>query len=101
MNELKIPLSRERIASFCQRWRVTELAIFGSALRDDFNELSDIDVLVTFDDSAEITLLDFAQMQIELEQVFNRPVDVIEKAALRNPYRRKGILETSLVVYVD
>jgi len=101
MSKLKFPLPRERIASFCQRWRVTELAIFGSALRDDFNELSDIDVLVTFDDSAEITLLDFAQMQIELEQVFNRPVDVIEKAALRNPYRRKGILETSLVVYVD
>lgn len=101
MNQLKIPLPRERIASFCHRWQVTELAIFGSALRDDFNELSDIDVLVTFDDSAEITLLDFAQMQIELEQVFNRPVDVIEKAALRNPYRRKGILETSLVVYVD
>jgi len=101
MSKLKFPLPRERIGSFCQRWRVTELAIFGSALRDDFNELSDIDVLVTFDDSAEITLLDFAQMQIELEQVFNRPVDVIEKAALRNPYRRKGILETSLVVYVD
>jgi predicted nucleotidyltransferase len=101
MSEFQISLPREKIAAFCYRWQVTEFAIFGSALRDDFNALSDIDVLVSFDDSAEITLLDLAQMQIELEGVFNRSVDLIEKAALRNPYRRKGIIETSQVVYAN
>jgi predicted nucleotidyltransferase len=55
--------------------------------------------LVSFDDSAGITLLDLAQMQIELERLFNRSVDLVEKAALRNPYRRKEILETAQVVY--
>ena len=80
---------------------MTEFAIFGSALRDDFNALSDIDILVSFNDAAEITLLDLAQMQIELERLFSRPVDLVEKAALRNPYRRREILETSQVVYAD
>jgi predicted nucleotidyltransferase len=101
MSEYLFSLLRETIAEFCQRWQVTEFAIFGSALRDDFNALSDIDVLISFDDGAEITLLDLAQMQIELERLFNRPVDLVEKAALRNPYRRREILETSQVVYAD
>lgn len=101
MNEYPFSLLREKIVEFCHRWQVTELAIFGSALRDDFDALSDIDILVSFSDAAEITLLDLAQMQIELERLFNRPVDLVEKAALRNPYRRREILETSQVVYAD
>jgi len=64
MSEYPFSLPREKIVAFCHRWQVTEFAIFGSMLRDDFNALSDIDVLVSFDDSAEITLLDLAQMQI-------------------------------------
>ncbi len=89
------------IAAFCRRWQVTEFAIFGSALRADFNALSDIDVLVSFADQAQITLLDLAQMQMELARIFNRPVDLVEKAALRNPYRRQEILATARVIYGD
>ena len=101
MDERLFTLHKDKIIAFCQRWKVTEFAIFGSALRVDFHALSDIDVLVSFDRSTEITLLDLAQMQIELEHLFNRPVDLVEKAALRNPYRRKEILETAQVVYVS
>jgi predicted nucleotidyltransferase len=101
MDEHLFSLPKDQITAFCQRWKVVEFAIFGSVLRQDFNALSDIDILVSFDDLAEITLLDLAQMQIELEQLFNRPVDLVEKAALRNPYRRKEILETAQVVYVN
>jgi predicted nucleotidyltransferase len=101
MSEYPFFLPREKIAAFCHRWQITEFAIFGSALRNDFNALSDIDILISFNDAAEITLLDMAQMQIELERIFNRPVDLVEKAALRNPYRRREILETSQVVYAD
>lgn len=101
MSEYPLSFPKEKIAEFCQRWMVTEFAIFGSALRDDFDALSDVDVLVSFDISAEITLLDLAQMQIELERLFNRPVDLVEKAALRNPYRRREILETFQVVYAS
>ena len=94
-------LPKAEITAFCQRWKVVELAIFGSALRDDFNPRSDVDVLLTFADTAEITLLDLAQMQIELERLFHRPVDLVEKSALRNPYRRTEILATAQVVYAD
>lgn len=101
MSEYPFSLPREKIVAFCHRWQITEFAIFGSALRNDFNALSDIDILISFNDSAEITLLDMAQMQIELERLFNRPIDLVEKAALRNPFRRREILETSQVVYAD
>jgi len=101
MNKYPLSIPTETITAFCHRWKVTEFAIFGSALRDDFNIQSDIDILVTFDESVEITLLDLAQMQIELERLFDRPVDLVEKAALRNPYRRKAILSSSQVLYAD
>lgn len=101
MDEHLFSFPKEKITDFCQRWKITEFAVFGSALRQDFNELSDIDLLVSFDGSAEITLLDLAQMQIELERLFGRPVDLVEKSALRNPYRRKEILKTAQVVYAS
>ncbi len=101
MDKRLFSLPKDKIIAFCQRWKVTEFAVFGSTLRQDFNAFSDIDVLVSFDDLAEITLLDLAQMQIDLERLFNRPVDLVEKAALRNPYRRKEILETAQVVYAS
>ena len=101
MENMKLSFPKEEIMEFCQKWRVTEFAIFGSALRDDFSSFSDIDVLVSFADTAEITLFDLAQMQIELERLFNRPVDLVEKAALRNPYRRREILATAQVMYAD
>jgi hypothetical protein len=55
--------------------------------------------LVTFDDENQISLFDLAQMQIELQEIFNRPVDILEKSALRNPFRKRHILETAQVVY--
>lgn len=99
MKKLALTLPEEKIIAFCQHWRVTEFALFGSILRMDFDAQSDVDVLITFEDETEITLLDLAQMQIELEHLFGRPVDLVEKAALRNPYRRAEILATIQVVY--
>lgn len=62
-----------------------EFAVFGSALRDDFSSKSDVDVLITFAPEAQIGLFDLVQMQIELEDIFGCPVDLVEKASLRNP----------------
>jgi predicted nucleotidyltransferase len=101
MENIRASFPKKEIMAFCQKWGVIELAIFGSALRDDFGTLSDVDVLVSFADTAEITLFDLAQMQIELERLFGRPVDLVEKAALRNPYRRREILATAQVMYAD
>ncbi len=99
MKRKKFRIPRKRISAFCQRWQITELSLFGSALRDDFRPDSDVDVLVSIDPKAHIGLLDVAQMNIELEAMFKRPVDLVEKEGLRNPYRRREILKTARVVY--
>ena len=99
MSTVQISLPRKKIDDFCRRWNVVEFSLFGSALRADFKPQSDIDVLVTFAPKSQIGLFEIAQMQIELESVFKRPVDLVEKASLRNPYRRREILQTAKVIY--
>ncbi|MFN0050658.1 MAG: nucleotidyltransferase family protein [Planctomycetales bacterium] len=87
------------LTNFCQRWRVRELALFGSVLRDDFGPASDVDVLISFDDNAPWSLWDLTSMQDELSSLTGRQVDLVEKEGLRNPFRRDRILNTRQVVY--
>ena len=96
---LPIDLPLYRIAAFCERWKITEFALFGSVLREDFRPDSDVDVLVSFQPRAPWSLWDLVEMQEELGAIFGRPVDLIEKEGLRNPYRRHEILSTRRVVY--
>jgi len=95
----KLNVSSQQIGRFCERWKVVELALFGSVLRDDFGPASDVDVLVTFAPEASWSLLDWADMIGELEPIFGRSVDLVEKDGLRNPFRRRTILSTAEVVY--
>ncbi|KPQ39751.1 MAG: putative nucleotidyltransferase [Phormidium sp. OSCR] len=60
----------DNIAEFCQKWNVTEFALFGSILREDFNGNSDVDVMVQFHPEAHPTLFDLAEMEEELKQLF-------------------------------
>jgi len=99
MPRKKFVLPRKEIAEFCKRWSITEFSVFGSVLRDDFRPDSDIDVLVTIDPKAHIGLFELIDMKLELEKMFKRPVDLVEKEGLRNPYRRQEILRTAQVVY--
>jgi predicted nucleotidyltransferase len=99
MQRKKFRIPRRKIAEFCQRWSITEFSLFGSVLREDFRPDSDIDVLVSIDPTSRIGLLEMAQMQIELEKLFKRPVDLVEKEGLRNPYRKREILKTAEVIY--
>ena len=92
-------IPRKKIATFCKRWNVSEFSVFGSAIRKDFGPKSDVDVMVVFEPDAPIGLFEMAHMAVELETLFNRPVDLVEKAGLRNPYRRREILRTAKVVY--
>ena len=101
MSTSQISISKAKIAKFCRRWQVRELALFGSVLRSDFTPGSDVDVLVTFTPDAQISLFDMAQMKIELQEIFNRPVDILEKDALRNPFRKREILNSAQVVYAS
>lgn len=94
-----VTVAPEQIAEFCRRWKVTEFAAFGSVLRSDFRNDSDVDVLVSFDDGADWSLFDLATMQQELAEIVGRSVDLVEEAALRNPYRRRAILETKQILY--
>jgi predicted nucleotidyltransferase len=99
MRKKKFRIPRKKIAEFCQRWSITEFSLFGSALRADFRPNSDVDVLVTIDPKAHIGLFEIIDMQLELEEMFKRSVDLVEKEGLRNPYRRREILRTAQVVY--
>jgi uncharacterized protein len=91
--------SREDVAAFCKRWRVVELALFGSVVRDDFRPDSDIDVMVRFEHDAKISLLDLVYMQDELAELFGRDVDIVEHGQITNPYRLRTIERDLTVVY--
>ena len=95
----QVDLDGEALASFCRKWRIRELSVFGSALRDDFGPDSDLDFLVSFEPGASWDLFDFVDMKEEMEARFGRPVDIVEKEALRNPWRRYEILATREVIY--
>jgi predicted nucleotidyltransferase len=101
-NQLELP--QDKIADYCRRWKITELALFGSALRDDFNRKSDVDVLVTFDEDAHWTLFDLTDMQEELRNILGREVDLVSRRGLessQNFLRRKAILSSAKVIYVS
>lgn len=92
----------EDIIRFCQRWKVRELALFGSALRADFKPESDVDVLVSFDGSANWGLFDHVQMRLDLESIFKRKVDLVTRRALeqsQNGLLRERILNTAKVIF--
>ncbi|HXO21255.1 MAG TPA: nucleotidyltransferase family protein [Thermoanaerobaculia bacterium] len=97
--ERTLPIDRQKLTRFCQRWRITELSLFGSALREDFRPDSDVDVLVTFEETAPWSLWDLSTMRLELADMFGREVDLVEEKGLRNPFRRHAILSTKRVVY--
>jgi uncharacterized protein len=99
MNKTGIPISQKKIAEFCRRWKVTEFSLFGSVLREDFRPDSDVDVLVTFAQDARVSLFDLVDMQDELKVMFKRDVDLVEKAGLKNPFRRREILQTAQRIY--
>ena len=100
---MNIQISKERIADFCRKWKIAELSLFGSVLRDDFRPDSDIDLLVTFSRDAEWSLLDHMAMEEELSAIFGRKVDLVSRKAIErseNYIRRKAILETAQPYYV-
>ncbi len=88
-----------QIREFCQRWKINEMALFGSVLRSDFRLDSDIDVLVDFAKNAEWNLFDYVHMQDKLGTIFKRKVDIAEERGLTNPYRRRAILSTCQSIY--
>ena len=100
----KIRLPQKDIAEFCQRWRIRELALFGSVLRDDFRSDSDLDLLVTFEPEADWSLFDHLRMEEELSLLLKRDIDLLTRQAVErshNEPRRLEILNTAQTVYVS
>jgi predicted nucleotidyltransferase len=99
---IQIDVPRSQVAAFCRKWKIAELALFGSVLRDDFRPDSDVDVLVTFSSDSDWEIDDLLDMKEELEALFRRPVDLVEKRLVeesRNYIRRKHILSHMETLY--
>ncbi len=103
MGQIRIDIPQKELEDFCGRWKITELALFGSVLREDFGPGSDVDILVTFAPDAHITLFDMVEMHEELRQIFGRDVDLITRRAIessKNHIRREAILSSAEVIHV-
>jgi predicted nucleotidyltransferase len=97
-----ISVDQEAIRHFCRKWRIREFALFGSVLTDEFRADSDVDVLITFADP-QPDLGPWGEnldiMREELEALFGRRVDLVQKRLVRNPFRRHHILTTRRIIY--
>jgi hypothetical protein len=89
----------QALRTLCRRWRIQKLALFGSALDASWRADSDVDLLVDFQPDAGWDLMDLILLREELEALFGRPVDLVERRALTNPYRRRSILSRLEVLY--
>lgn len=90
-----IAIPEETIRSFCKKWNIHSFSFYGSIMRDDFRPGSDIDVMIEFSPEDRTSVLDMGAMQEELEALFSRNVDLVERKSIEqseNYIRRKGIL---------
>jgi uncharacterized protein len=99
--EQEIGLKREEIAELCRRHRVRRLALFGSAVGEGFDpERSDLDFLVEFKPLPPGTYADTYFGLLEaLQQLFGRPVDLVDDSAIKNPYFRESVERSQALLY--
>jgi len=90
---------QKKIARFCNKWQIDELAVFGSVLREDFGPESDVDVLISFKPEVPWSAYDWVDMTDDLQELFGHSVHLVDKSGLRNPFRRQEILQTMKVLY--
>jgi hypothetical protein len=98
MAECQIKLPTAELAELCRRYRIRQLALFGSVLGGDFGPESDVDVLVDFDPDAHIGFMALSQIQRELSVLLERPVDLVPKDGLKAKIR-EAVLSSAEVVY--
>ena len=98
MPEFQITIPQDRIVEFCRRNHVRSLALFGSALRKDFDPQSDMDLLVEFEPEAHVGFLALSRMQRELSTLLGRPVDLVPRDGLK-PVLREEVLSSAEMLY--
>ncbi len=100
---IQIDVPKEKIAAFCRRNHIRELALFGSALRSDFRPDSDVDMLVEFEPGQELGLMELVAMENELSEILGRKADMVERQAVErseNYIRKRYVLQSMEKVYV-
>jgi hypothetical protein len=95
---ISISVPQEKIADFCRRYRLQQMQIFGSTLREDLGPESDVDVLVEFEPDAQIGFITLGRMRRELEELFRRPVDLVPRDGLKSEIR-EAVLSNAEVIY--
>jgi integrase len=94
----RLGADREAITDFCRRNSIRRLAVFGSALRDDFTPESDIDLLVEFEPGQKVSLFDMARMEMELEEIIHdHRVDLRTVGDLSRRFRDRVVSEAESV----
>lgn len=99
---VRIPINETKIKEFCRKWKITEFSLFGSVVREDFRQESDVDVLVDFAPGAKWSLFDMGEMPEDLRELFGREVDLLSRRQIEkseNYIRRKEVLGTLENVY--
>ncbi|MFO7555054.1 MAG: nucleotidyltransferase family protein [Desulfobacterales bacterium] len=93
MKNRHIDIPQEQIAEFCRRHRIRRLALFGSALRDDFTPDSDVDVLVEFEPGARVGMIRLAGIELELSAILGRKVDMNTPGFISKYFRDEVLAE--------
>ena len=96
----QIEMPKKKIEEFCRKHYIRKLSLFGSALRDDFNPESDLDILVEFDPAHIPGLIKLAGMEIELTEILGRKVDMRTAQDLSR-YFREEVLKSAKVQYAE
>ncbi|MCX6619305.1 MAG: nucleotidyltransferase family protein [Acidobacteria bacterium] len=93
-----LEVDEAKLADICGRYRVRQLSLFGSAAREEMQAHSDVDVLVDFQPEAEIGLLEYAGLMLDLSELLRRKVDLVSRRALK-PLIRDSILAEARLLY--
>ena len=91
-------LPMDKIGGICKKYHVNELSVFGSVLREDFREDSDVDMLVEFKKDAKIGLIKYIKLKNELTDLIGVEVDLVQKGGLRDSLR-DTIINSSRLIY--
>lgn len=95
-----IDQNKDRIIELCKKYNVKELYFFGSLLTSKFNESSDVDMLVQFNKIDLLKYFDnYMDLKEALEHVLQRPIDLVENQAIKNPIFRKVVDREKQLVY--
>jgi hypothetical protein len=95
-----IYLNQKDLEYIVSKYNIKEISVFGSSIRNDFTIESDVDFLIEFTNSEKISLFDILDIQEYLKTITKRYVDIVEPAALVNPYRREPIMNSREPLYV-